>query len=180
MKQVRSESVVSKRSVSAASNACRQQHCSLLTTNFSLLIVTFSLLTSCSPLGFLGEGTVYDTIWAEPKRLFYNLGESFIPGNELSVYASYRNFTEEIPLSRVELSMVVRPGVSGSDAYDITANDFFLDTTLVGKGRKQIVVTMDNYVTSYIIMIEDPYGLIPDEDEEDPDGGGIGIVWKEP
>jgi len=153
----------------------RQRYCALIIVNCALIIV----LASCSPLGFLGEGTVYDTIWAEPRRLFYNLGESFIPSQELSVYASYRNFTEGIPLSRVELTIVVRPGVSGSDEYYITGDDFFLDTTYIGKGRKQIVVTMDSYVTSYIIMIDDPFGLIPDDDEEDPDGGGIGIVWKD-
>jgi len=150
-----------------------------------IIIIFASILTaslscaSCGPLGFLAEEPVYDTIWAEPKRLFYNIGESFIPGEELSVYASYRNFTEEIPLNRVALSMVVKPGVS-EDEYDITTGDFTLDATLVGKGRKQIFVAMDSLYTSYNIMIDDPHGLAPDDDEEDPDGGGIGIIWKDP
>jgi len=155
-------------------SAYKQRHCSLIIVNCTLIIV----LSSCAPLGFLGEGTVYDTIWAEPKRLFYNLGDSFIPGEELSVYASYRNFTEQIPLNRVTISIVVRPGYSGSDEYEITESDFILDATFVGKGRKQMVITMDNLTTSYSIMIEDPLGLVPDDDE-DPDGGGIGIIWKE-
>jgi len=187
MNNEKCKSEVCKRRVSATSNAYEQRHCSLIIVNCTLISALIIVLASCSPLGFLGEGTVYDTIWAEPKRLFYNLGESFVPGKELSVYASYRNFTEEIPLSRVTLSIVTRPGVSRSgdngvgDEYDINGDDFVLNPTLIGKGRKQIIVTMDNYVTSYYIMIDDPFGLAPDDDdEEDPDGGGIGIVWKEP
>jgi len=186
----RSESEVRNLSVLATSNTCRQKHCSLLTAHFSLVTFLFSLfsiifsLSSCGPLGFLGKEPVYDTIWAEPKRLFYNVGEIFVPGSELSVYASYRNFTEEIPLSRVELSMVVKPGNSESDAYVIPEEgDFRLDSDLIGKGRKQVVVTLtqgkDNLATSYNIMIDDPGGLVRDDDEEDPDGGGIGIIWKD-
>jgi len=157
-------------------NVSYWQHATRTHHNF-VLCSLFFVLSSCSPLGFLGEGTVYDKIWIEPKRLFYSIGESFIPGNELSVYASYRNLTEEIPLSRITLSIVVRPELSGSSAYDITGDELVLDTTLIGKGRKQIIVAMDDLATSYIIMVDDPFGLAPD-DTEDIEGGGIGIVWK--
>jgi len=189
MKQVNNEQGIMNNG-QCKSGVCKrgaygQRYCSLIIVNCTLICALIIVLTSCSPLGFLGVDPVYDTIWAEPKRLFYNLGESYIPSQELTVYATYRNHTEKIPLSRVALSIVVRPGISRSGAngvgeeYDIPGDELFLDATLIGKGRKQIIVTLDNYVTSYYIMIDDPFNLDPD-DEEDPDGGGIGIIWKEP
>ena len=151
---------------------------------FGIMLITitaFSILSACAPIGFMDHDTVYDEMWIVPKRQTYNVGDDFRQTDDLLVFASYQGMVETIDIRRVSISLYPRPnGTSnGNGVIHITNGSYVLSPTVVGSGRKLIVVNFKNMIADYSIQVNDPFGLAPDPDDDGNIGGGIGIIWKD-
>ena len=140
-----------------------------------LLILTVSILSSCSPpLGSIGGGVPYESIWIVPYRDYYIINDLFIPQEDLLVFGSFRGSVMPININEVTIYIADRPEDLPNDRKKIHPDpDGYHLFDRVGEGRQQIFVYYGSASTTYSIQVEDPFN------REDPSigGGGFGIIW---
>ena len=149
---------------------------------FIVITVTLFAAFGCAePIGTIkgGSGGKLDDFWAVPQRQYYILGDNFVRDSDLRTFSSYRGIVESIPVSSVTISLVKNPDAAAPDIpIPIVNGQFRLIDSIVGTGRKLIIVTYGSKTAEYSIEIRNPDGSV----DPDPDGGnegsGIGIIWQ--
>ena len=139
------------------------------------MILAVSALVGCAPpLGSIGGGVPYESIWAVPYRDYYEINNLFLPHEDVLVFASFKGSVLPIDINAVSIYIVEHPEALPDDMVLVhpDSNGYYLFER-VGEGRQQVVVVYGTASTRYSIQVEDPFN------REDPHagGGGIGIIW---
>ena len=135
------------------------------------MILGVCAVTSCAPpLGSIGGGVPYESIWAVPYRDLYIINDILIPEEDLLVFGSFRGAALPIDVNDVTLGIVEDPGFAPHAITLVPEDEFYLFRR---SGWKQVVVYYGEASTRYSIEVLDPY------EQEDPSigGGGIGVIW---
>ena len=147
-----------------------------------IIIVSFAVLSCSPPIGYIkggsGSGADFDDFWTVPRRNVYNLGDGFERASDLWVFASKNGIVQKIPVDDVTIGIVKNPDIETPDEPIIIKNGKYnLVATVVGAGRKLIVVTYGDKTAKYSIEVMDPSGLIDNNGKGDGEGSTIGIKW---
>ena len=150
---------------------------------FFIVIVSFAVL-SCSPVGYIHDeasGTIADVddFWTVPQRQYYILGDDFVRTSDLRAFASHQGMVEAIPTSKVEISMVKNPDATRpADPLPIANGQYRLIASIVGTGRKQIIVNYGGRTAQYSIEVRNPDGSVDPGDSGSNAGSGLGVIWR--
>ena len=142
------------------------------------LLFSFVFAACAAPIGVLyipyDPGT-YDNFWVTVRREVYHFGDTFDKNNDLSVFASSDGMVSQIPVSEVTISLIRNPDSTAPNGpILIDVDEYRLVASVVGAGRKLIIVTFGNMTTSYSIEVFDPQSI---DDPDNGDSTGIGIRW---
>lgn len=148
---------------------------------FINIIVSFAIV-SCTPVGYIHDddsGANVDDFWTIPRRQYYILGDNFVRTSDLRAFASYQGMVESIPTDKVEISLVRNPNATRpDDPIPIINGQYRLIDSVVGTGRKLIIVTYGGKTDEYSIEIRNPDGSADPDDFGGSGGSGIGIIWR--
>jgi hypothetical protein len=142
-------------------------------------------LSGCSPIGYVSApGTSNpDDFWTVPRRLVYDEGSDFIRADDLWVFVSSKGITQKIDVGQVFIRLIKDPE-SDKEASVNRVNINHITTltkSLVGVGRKLIIVSYQDMSAEYSIEINDLTGNNSNGGDEDGfqlgDGDGF-IKWR--
>ena len=145
---------------------------------FLVIIVASYTLAGCTPIGSVYDGQER-SLWAVPRRQVYNIGQNFDLDKDVWVFFSYPMGTvEPVDVSRV--SIHIYPNTNSNQPIPVPYPRLFL-TSQVGKGNKTVRITYEGKIAEYSIEVNDPQGLVDEEDEDgfNVGGGGMGIIWAD-
>jgi len=148
---------------------------------FIIIAVSFAV-ASCTPIGTTHDddsGADVDDFWTIPRRQYYTLGDNFVRDNDLRAFASHQGMVESIPASKVEISLVRNPDDDEPDnPIPIVNGQYPLKDTIVGSGRKLIIVSYGSKTDEYSIEVGSLDGSVgPSRPPDSGEGSGIGIDW---
>jgi hypothetical protein len=134
---------------------------------FFIILIAACVAAGCiSPIGSVG-GSEADLLLAMPKLLKYKTGDTFIPDNDLEVFASYEGVEEPVPLDLVRIRITEPPYLPNA------LKDVPFDSGYVLKkiGSNVVILEYDGLSTSYSIEVLDPSGTGSGSTP------GIHIIW---
>ena len=148
---------------------------------FIIILVSFAVV-SCTPVGYIHDndsGADVDDFWTVPRRQYYTLGNYFVRTSDLRAFASYQGMVESIPADKVEISLVKNPDAAAPDApIPIVNGQYRLVDSIVGTGRKLIIVTYGGKIDEYSIEVRNLDGSVDPGDSGGGEGSGLGIIWR--
>lgn len=145
---------------------------------FIIIIAVSFAVASCYPLGYTHDAG-FDDFWTIPQRQYYTLGDDFVRTSDLRAFASSRGMIEAIPASDVEIALVKNPDAEApGDPIPIVNGRYRLISSVVGTGRKLVIVTYEGKTAEYSIEVRNTDGSIDPGDQGSGEGSGIGIIWR--
>ena len=129
----------------------------------ALLCILFIPLLGCSPIGYIGDsdGVEPEDFWTVPRRQMYDEGNDFIRADDLWVFVSNRGMVQKIDVRQVVIKLIKNPEGDKTDQNNIVSiNNGFttLTRSLVGIGRKIIIVSYQGMTAEYSIEVQDITG----------------------
>jgi len=148
---------------------------------FIIIIVSFAVL-SCTPVGYIhdndsGVAADVEDFWTVPQRLYYTLGDNFVRASDLRAFASAQGIVESIPIDSVEINMIKNPAAP-DERIPIVNGQYRLVSSIVGTGRKLVIVTYGGRTAEYSIEVRNPDGTVDPGDSGGSEGAGIGVIWR--
>ena len=151
---------------------------------FLISIVVSFFIVSCSPpVGYIQSNSSagHDDFWIVSQRNVYNLGDAFERASDLRVFTSSRGTVRSIPVGDVEIRLIKNPDAAIPDEpISINNGRYTLVESVVGAGRKLIIVSYGDKAAEYSIEVLDPYGVGNggNGNGEGNGGSGIGVTWQ--
>jgi len=146
----------------------------LLINGIVIIIAVLAAVAGCAPVGTIGGGKDYDSMWTVPYRVVYDINDLFVRSKDLSVFASYHGTIQSIPVKKVSISIIEDPDWYDDEIPIPTDSNY----PLLETGRKEIVIRYGKLETRYSIEVRDPFGL--EGNSNNNSGSGIIIEWENP
>jgi hypothetical protein len=151
---------------------------------FIIIAVSFAVASCVSPLGQThdvegsGAGDL-DNFWTVTRRQYYTMGDDFVRDSDLWAFASSQGIVQSIPINKVEISLINNPNDAvTNEPIPIVNGRYRLISSIVGTGRKLIIVTYSGKTAEYSIEVRNPDGTTDPSGPGSDAGSGIGIIWR--
>ena len=148
------------------------------------IIVLVYTLASCAPFGpiYDSSSSDQDDFWTVPRRIAYDEGSDFVRADDLWVFSSSQGAVQRVDIRQVAIGLVIDPDSDADDPQNrVSINAVTrLSRSLVGVGRKLVIVSWQGMSAHYSIEIQDltDSGTDPsNRDNGDKTFGGF-IKWE--
>ena len=147
------------------------------------IIFLVCTLAACAPFGPIYESVSsnQDDFWIVPQRIAYDEGSDFVRADDLRVFSSGSGTVQSVDIKQVTIRLIIDPeGDPDNPDNRVSINTVTrLSRSLVGVGRKLVIVSYKGMSAQYSIEIQDLTGSGPDPKTGDDDKtfGGF-IKWE--